>query len=56
MSQIGGAESEGSIPDLDKGEEISAEELQVKLKILKQAVAANLKVNLKCMGKSWHHY
>ena len=41
----------GSTPNLDKGESIKAEVLQVKFNIMKQAVTSSLKVNLKCMGR-----
>ena len=51
MSPIGGAESKGSILNLDKGEKINTEALQVKFKIMKQAVASSPKVNLECIGK-----
>ena len=50
-SLIGGAESEGSIPNVDSGEKIEAEALQVKFEIMKQAVASILRVNLQCMGR-----
>ena len=40
-SPIGGAESEGSIPNVDSGKKIDAEALQVKFKIMKQAVASS---------------
>ena len=56
MSLIGGAESDSFTLDLDKGKRINAEALQVKIEIMKQAVASSLRVNLECMGKSWHHY
>ena len=48
---IGGAESEGSIFDLDTCEKIEAEVLQVNFEIMNQAVASSAKVNLECMGK-----
>ena len=51
-SLIEGAESKGSIPNLEKGESIKAEALQVKFSIMKQAVASNPKVNFKCMGRN----
>ena len=48
---IEGAKSKDSLLDLDKGEAIQAEVLQVKYEIMKQAVASSPKVNLECMGK-----
>ena len=51
MSPVAGAESEGSILNLDKGEKINVEALQVKFEIMKEAVASSLRVNLECMGK-----
>ena len=51
VSPTGGGESKGSILNLDKGEKINTEALQVKFEIMKQAVASSLKVNLECMGK-----
>ena len=49
---MGGAESEGSILNLDSGEKIEVEVLQVQFEIMKQAVASSLRVNLEYMGKS----
>ena len=51
MSPIEGAESKDSLLDFDKSELINAEALQVKFKIMKQAVASSPRVNLECMGK-----
>ena len=51
MSPIVGAEYKDSVLNLDKCELMNAEALQVKFKIMKQAVASNVKVNLECMGK-----
>ena len=50
-SPIGGAKSKDSFFNSDKGKAIQAEALQVKYKIMKQAVASSPKVNLECMGK-----
>ena len=51
VSPIRGAEFKGSILNLDKGEKINTEALQVKFEIMKQAVASSLRVNLEFMGK-----
>ena len=51
MSSIGGAESKGSILNLEEGEKINTEALQVKFEIMKQAVASSPKENLECMEK-----
>ena len=50
-SLIEGAKSRDSLLNLDKGEAIQAEALQVKYEIMRQAVASSPKVNLECMGK-----
>ena len=55
-SLLGGAESEGSVLNIDKGKRIEAEVLQVKFKIMKQAVASSPKINLECMGERWYHH
>ena len=51
VSLIEGAESKNSLLDLGKGKKINAKALQVKFKIMKQAVASSPKINLKCMRK-----
>ena len=51
MSPIEGAKSKDSLLNLGKGEAIQAEVLQVKYKIMKQAVALSPKVILECMEK-----
>ena len=50
-SLIEGAKSKDSLLNLDKGKAIQVEVLQVKYKIMRQAVASSPKVNLECMGK-----
>ena len=50
-SLIDGAKSKDSLFNLDKGKAIQAEVLQVKYKIMRQAVASSPKVNLECMGE-----
>ena len=50
VSPIEGAKSKDSLLNLDKGEAIQAEVLQVKYEFMKQAVALSPKVNLECMG------
>ena len=50
-SLIEGAKSKDSLLNLDKGEVIQVEALQVKYEIMRQAVASSPTVNLECMGK-----
>ena len=58
----GGAESEGSIPNIDSDERIEAEALQMKFKIMRQAVASSPKISLECTGRKmvslllWEHH
>ena len=51
VSLIEGAESKGTILNLDKGKKINTEALQLKFEIMKQAVASSPNVHLECMGK-----
>ena len=51
VSPIDGAKSKDSLLDLDKGEAIQAEVLQVKYEIMEQAMVSSPKMNLECMGK-----
>ena len=50
-SLIGGAESQGLILNIDSGKKIDTETLQVKFKIMKQAVTSSPRINLECMGR-----
>ena len=45
------AESKVSTSNLDLGEKIFAETLQIKFNLIKRAVAKSPKLNLECMGK-----
>ena len=48
---MGDTESQGSIPNTYSGKRIKAEVLQVKFKIMKQAVASSPRINLECIGR-----